>query len=116
MLDLALLVHDKRGAAGKLHLLIQDAVFLGNLACHVAQQREFDPDFFSECLVGRGSVNADAQYGGVFKVDLAGIDTRLVRLKFFRSTTGESKDVEGQYNVLFSPVIAQFHHRSLVAA
>ena len=37
VLDLALPVHDKRGAARKLHLLVQDAVFLRDLACHIAK-------------------------------------------------------------------------------
>jgi hypothetical protein len=83
---------------------------------HVAQKRKFDPDFLGERGVGRRSVNADAQNGGVFEVDLAGIDTRLVCLQFFRSTLGEGKNVERQDDVLLAEVIAQLHRRSLVAA
>jgi hypothetical protein len=116
VLDLALLVHDKRGAAGKLRLLVQDAILLRHLPCHVAQKWKFDSDFFGERGVGRGSVNADTQDGCVFEVDLARVDTRLVCLKFFRSTTGEGKNVERQYDILLAAVIAQLHRRSLVAA
>jgi hypothetical protein len=86
------------------------------LPCHVAQKRKFHSDFFGERGVGGRSVNADTQDGGVFRVDLAGIDTRLVCLKFFRSTARESQNVERQYHVLLASVIAQLHHRSLVAA
>ena len=116
VLDLALLVHHKRGAAGKLHLFIQDAVFLGDLARHVAKQGEFDSDFFGKRLIGRRSINADSKNRRIFEVNLARVDTSLVSLKLFRSATSESKDIEGQYDVLFSPVIAQFYRRSLAAA
>jgi hypothetical protein len=94
VLDLALLVHDEGGAIGKLKLVIQDAVFLRDLPRHVAQKRKCDPDLFGECGVGGKSVDADAKNSGLLKVDLAGIDTRLVGLQLFRSTTGEGKHVE----------------------
>lgn len=94
MLDLALLVHDKGGATGKLGFFIQDSVSLGNFALHVAEERKFHSDFLGKRRVGRGSINADAEYGGVFQVDLARVDTSLVSLKFFGSTTSEGKDVE----------------------
>jgi hypothetical protein len=89
VLNLALLIDDKCGAVGKLKLVVEDAVLLRDLACHVAEKREFDANFFGECGVGGRSVNADAQNSGVLRVDLAGVDTRLVCLQLFRSTTGE---------------------------
>ena len=116
VLDLALLVDDKRGAVGKLKLVVQDAVVFRDLPRHVAQKREFDSDFLGERFVGRRSVNTDAQDLGVFQIDLARVDTRLVSLKFFRSTTGEGKNVERQYDVLLAAVIAQLHRLSLVAS
>jgi hypothetical protein len=94
MLYLALLVHDKSRAARKLSFLIQNSVSLRNFARHVAKKREFDSDLLGERGVGRGSINADAKYCGVFEVDLARVDTRLVSLKFFGSSTGEGKHVE----------------------
>jgi hypothetical protein len=97
-----LLVHDKSRATRKLSFLIQNSVSLRNFARHVAKQREFDSDLFAECGVRRGSVNADAKYGGVLEVDLAGVDTRLVSLKFFRSTTGEYSLVQVLSGVRFS--------------
>jgi hypothetical protein len=94
MLYLALFVHDEGGATRKLSFLVQDSVSLCDFALHVAKEREFDSDLFCERGVGRGSINTDAKYGGVFEVDLARVDTSLVSLKFFRSTTGEGKHVE----------------------
>ena len=114
--DLALLVHDKRSAVGKLKLIVQDAVLFRDLARHVAQERELDTDFLGERGVGGRSVNADTQDGGVLRVDLAGVDTRLVCLKFLRSTAGEGKNVERQDDVLLAAIITQLHGRVLVAA
>ena len=94
MLDFALFVHDKGRAASKLSLVIQDPVSLRDFALHVAKKREFDSDFLGKRCVGWGSINANAKYRGVFEVDLARVDTSLVSLKFFRSTTGEGKHVE----------------------
>lgn len=106
VLDLSLLIHNKRRAVRKLKLIVQDAVFLRDLPGHIAQQRKLYSDFFGEGLVGGRSVNADAKYCGVFQVDLARVDTSLVCLKLLRSTTGEGKNVECQDDVLFAPVVA----------
>jgi hypothetical protein len=86
------------------------------LAGHVAKQGKFDSDFFGEGLVGRGSVDADAEDRGFLEVDLAGIDTRLVCLQFLRSTTGKGKNVKGQDDVLFAAIVAQLNRSSLVAS
>jgi hypothetical protein len=96
VLDFSFFVHYKRGAVRELELIVQDAVLLRHLPRHVAKQREFHSDFFGERLIGRGSVDADPKYGGVFSVDLSGVDTSLVCLEFFRSTAGESKDIKRQ--------------------
>jgi hypothetical protein len=116
MLNLAVLVHDKGGAAGKLSVFVQDTVCLGDFALHVAQEREFHADFLGKRVVGRGSINADAKYRGVIEVDLAGVDTRLVSLKLLRSTTGEGEYVKRQDDRLLAAVIAQLYRRTLVAA
>ena len=115
MLNLALLVHDKGRAAGKLSLFIQDAVRLRDVALHVAQKREFHSDFLGKRAVGGRCINADAKDCGVVEVDLAGVDTRLVSLEFLRSATGKGKYVKRQDDRLLAPVIAQFYGRSLIA-
>ena len=94
MLDLALLVHNKGGATSKLSFFIQDSVSLRDFALHVAKKREFDSDFLGKRCVGGRSINADAKYSDVFEVDLARVDTSLVSLKLFRSTTGEGQHIE----------------------
>lgn len=116
VLDFSFFVHDKRGAVCELELVVQDAVFFRHLPRHIAKQRELHSDFFCECLVGRGCVDADAKNGGVLSVDLSGVDTSLVCLKFFRSTASERKDVKRQYDVLFSPIVAQLYHFPVIAA
>jgi len=116
VLDLALLVDDKRGAVGKLKLVVQDAVFLRHLPRHVAQQRKFHSDFFGERLVGGRSVNADAKDFCIFQIDLARIDTRLVSLQLFRSAARKGQNVERQDDVFLAAVVAQLHRRVLIAA
>jgi len=116
VLDLALFVDDKRGAVRKLELIVQDAIIFRDLPGHIAQQREFHADFFGEGLVGGGSIDADAEDFGVFQVDLARIDTRLVSLQLFRSTARKGKNVKRQDDVLLAAVVAQLHRRVLIAA
>ena len=116
VLDLALFVHNKSGAARKLGLLIQNPICFGDLARHVAKKRKLDSDFFGESGVGGRSIDADAKYRGILEVDLARIDTSLVCLKFFRSAAGEGKHVERQDDVLLASVVAQLYCRALVAA
>jgi hypothetical protein len=107
MLDLAFLVHDEGGAVGELHLLIQDAVGLGDFPLEVAQQRELDPDFFGKGFVRGRVVNADAENFRVVQVDFAGVDTRLVSLQLLRSTTGKGQHVKGQDDVLLPAEIGE---------
>jgi hypothetical protein len=116
MLDLALFVDDKRGAIRKLKLVVQDAILFRDLPRHIAQKRKFHPDFFGESFVRGRRINADSQDLRVFQIDLARVDTSLVSLKLFRSTTGEGKNIERQYDVLLAAEIAQLHRLSLVAA
>jgi len=116
MLNLALLVHDKGGATSKLSFLIQDTVRLRDFTFHVTKKGKFDSDFLGECRVGRRGINADPEHSRVFEVDFARVDTRLVCLKLFRSTTGKGKNIECQNDILLASVIAQSYCRPLVAA
>jgi hypothetical protein len=116
VLDLALLVHNKGGATSKLGLLIEDPVCFRNLTGHVTEKRKFHSDFFGERGVGRRSINADAEHRGVLGVDLARVNTSLVCLQFFGSTTGEGKHVECQDDVLLAAIVAQLYRRALITA
>jgi hypothetical protein len=89
VLDLALLVHDKGGAVGKLGVVVQHAIGFSDLTLHIAEQREFYANLFRECGVRGYCVNADAEDFGVVQIDFPGVDTSLVSLQFLRSATGE---------------------------
>jgi hypothetical protein len=89
VLNPTLLIHHKRCAVGKLSFIIQNTVRFGDLALHVAQEREFHAKLFGEFGIGRNGIDADAQNCGVVKIDFARVDTSLVSLQLFGSTSGE---------------------------
>jgi hypothetical protein len=68
---------------------------------------------FGEGGVGGGTVNADTEDDGVAGFELGLIS--LIGLKFFRSTTGEGQDVEGEDDVFLAAEIAQLDGFPLVA-
>ncbi len=115
MLNLSLLVHDESGAVCELGFIVEDAIGLRHFSLHVTEKGKLDTNFLGEGAVGGGSVNADAQNCGVVQVDLASVDTSLVSLKFFGSTTGKGEDVERQNDVLLTPKIAQLYRGAQMA-
>jgi len=108
LLNAALLIHHKRGAIGKLGVVIQDPVLLEDFALHVAQQREFYADLVGKFGVGGNGVDADAYDRRIIEVNLACVDTSLVSLEFLRSTTCKRENVERHDDVFLAAVIAQF--------
>jgi hypothetical protein len=78
VLDDALLVHHERRAVGETVFLVQDAVFDGDFALEVTEQREVHADLFREGFVGRGTVDADAQNLRVGLLEFG--DISLIRL------------------------------------
>ena len=116
VLYLALLVHHEGRAARELCFLVEDSVGFRDFAFHVAEKRELDSDLLRERRIGGRSIDADAEYGRVVEVYFAGVDTRLVSLKLFCSTTGEGEDIERQDHRLLASVVAQLHCCSLITA
>jgi hypothetical protein len=100
-LDDALLVDDDVGAQSPLVgflldvVALEDAVSLEHLAVHVAEEREGDADLLGESGVGSGTIERDSKNFRIRGIDFTGGDSSLDRLKLFRSTTGESQDVDG---------------------
>ena len=95
VLNLAVLVHHKRGAVGHSIVLHEYTVGLGHLPLgEIAQQRERKVQLLGEFLLRGSVVRADAEYLGVLSFKFG--DTRLVRREFLRSTTGEGGREECQ--------------------
>ena len=80
VLNNAPLVDHEGGAVRKLLLIIQDAILFGDLACHVAQQGELQPELLGELRVSERAVNADAKNRSVVQIDFAIGDISLIRL------------------------------------
>ncbi len=106
VLDNALLVDHKRGAARKLLLVIQDAILFGDLARHVAQQGELHAELLGEFGIGIGAVNADAENRGVVQIDFAIGDISLIRLQLVGSIRTEGHYVERKDDVLLPAKVA----------
>ena len=98
VLDDAVAIHHKGGPSGQAVILVQDAVILGDLVGHIAEQGKVHADFIGEFLVGYETVDTDAQNlsSGGFEFG----DISLIRLEFLRSTTGKSEHVKSQHHVL----------------
>jgi len=101
----AFLVEDEGGAARPTFFFVEDAVFLGDFALEVAQQREGYAEVLAEALVGRVAVDTDAENLGVVGFEFG--DISLIRLQFLRSTAGEGEHVEGQHSVLLAAEVSK---------
>ena len=116
VLNLAFFIHNKRGAIGELHFLVEDAVILGDLAGHIGKKLVGNAQFFGEFLVRRRGVNADAKYSRIIQINLAIGDTSLVRLEFRRSTTGKGQHIKRQDHILLAAKIRELDLFAVVAA
>jgi hypothetical protein len=111
VLDDALFVDDEGGALGPLKFVtlnvvrLQDAILLQDFATHVAEQREGDADFLGEGFVSRRAVDTDSENYRVRSFEFGHIS--LICLKFLRSTTGESEDVESEYDIFLAAVVGE---------
>ena len=109
MLNLAFLVHNKRGPVGKLVLVIEDPVGLGNFALHVAKQWECHPDLLCECAVGGRCVNTDSENCRIVQIYFLVVDTSLVSLEFLRSTTCKRQHIKRENHIFLPAEIAEFY-------
>ena len=78
VLDDPFLIHHKRCAVGETVFLVQDAVFQGDFALEIAEQRKVHANLFREGLVGWGTVDADAEDLRVGLLEFG--DISLIRL------------------------------------
>ena len=82
-----ILVYDEGGARGNAQLCNEYSILLGDFAHVVAEHGVAGVEFLFPMLQGRSEISADRDYLGIILIKIS--DTRLVRGKFLRSTTGE---------------------------
>ena len=85
--DLTVLVHHERRAVRHAERRDQNPVRFGNLAHVIAEDRVGDVEFLFPVRQGWREIGADRQNLRFICIKLC--DTRLVRVQFLRSTTGE---------------------------
>lgn len=111
VLNHAFFVNHERGAPRKFHFVcsqgerLHNSVLLQNGAVHIAQQGKSDADLLRECCVGWWAVNTDAENYRITCFDLGQIS--LIGLKFLRSTTCKSENIEGEDDVLLTSKTVQ---------
>jgi hypothetical protein len=88
-------------------LLVKDAVVFNDFTFEITEQRESHAYVFLEASVSRVAVDADAQNLRVALLEFGNIS--LIRLKLFRSTAGESQNIEGQHNILLAAKVREFN-------
>src|SRR5215469_16351166 len=117
----AVFVNDAVGAQGPLVVIalnvvdFQDAVGGQHLAVHITEKGKLDVDLFRESGVGGRRVHADPKDGGVARINLARIDSRLDRLELLRSTTGEGENIDGEQDVFLAAKVGELHGFPFVA-
>ncbi len=85
-------------------IFVEDAVLVHDRSFEIAEQRKGDPNLFCELAIGINAVNADAENLCVGSFEFG--DISLIRLQFFRSTTGKSQDVKSKHHILLAFEIA----------
>jgi hypothetical protein len=92
MLDDTLLVDDKRGAIGKLLLLVQNAILFGDGSLEIAEEGEHEAFLLGKGGVGGSTIDADSQHLGAILLELG--DISLIRLELLGSAAREGQNVE----------------------
>src|SRR5438309_5729555 len=105
MLDDSVLVDHEGCPIAVAALFIEDAVVSYHRAFEITQQRKGQAILFGKFAIGGHAVNANAENLGVGRVEFG--DISLIRLHFFRSTTGEGQDIKGQYDTLLTFEVAE---------
>jgi|SRR5579859_170637 len=119
--DDALFIDDDVGALRPLELLalnvvgFQNAVSSEHFVVHVAKERKLYVDLLGKGRVRGGAIDADSKDIRIRCVDFTRGDSSLDRLKLFRSTAGEGKDVDGEKDVFLAAQVTELYGRVLIA-
>jgi hypothetical protein len=101
------LIDDEGGAIAEALFFIKNSVVFNHGSLKVAQQWKGYPDVLCKTAVGRNAIDADAEDLCICSFEFG--DISLIRLQFFRSTTGEGQHIKCQHHIFLSLEIAQLH-------
>ena len=104
VLNNSLLVDDECGSIAEALFFIKDSVIFHHSSLEITEQWKRYTDVLCKTAVGRNAVDADAEDLSLCSFEFS--DISLIRLQFFRSTTGESQHIEGQHHIFLSPEVA----------
>ena len=104
VLNNSLLVDDECGSIAEALFFIKDSVIFDHRSLEITEQWKRYTDVLCKTAVGRNAVDADAEDLSLCSFEFS--DISLIRLQFFRSTTGESQHIEGQHHIFLSPEVA----------
>ena len=97
-------IDHESGAVSEALLFVEYSVSLDYGAFEVAEDRKGNFNLFGEFAVGGNAVDTHAEDLRVVGFEFG--DISLIRLQFLRSTTCESQNIKGKYNVLLSFEVA----------
>ena len=100
LLNDAFLVDEEGGAIAKALCFVEDAVVFNYCAFEIAEDGKRDSKLFSEFTVGGNTVDTHSKDLSFVFFEFG--ETSLVRLHLLRSTTGEGKHIDRQYDVLLA--------------
>jgi hypothetical protein len=98
------LVDDERGSISEALFFIKNSVIFHHSSLEITEQWKSYPNVLCKTAVGRNAIDADAEDLSLCSFEFG--DISLIRLEFFRSTTGEGQHIEGQHHIFLSPEIA----------
>ena len=93
VLNDAVFVDNECGSIAEALLFIKNSVVFHHSPFEITQQWKRYADVLRETPVGRNTVDADAENLSIGSFEFG--DISLIRLQFFRSTTGEGQHIEG---------------------
>jgi len=99
-----LFVDDERCSIAEALFFIKDSVVFHHRSLEITEQRKRYADVLCKAAIGGNAVYADAENLSFCSFEFG--DISLIRLKFFRSTTGEGQHIEGQHDIFLVPEIA----------
>jgi len=97
MLNDPVLIDDEGGTIAEALFFIKNSVVFNHSSLEVAQQWKRYPDVLCKAAVGRNAIDADAENLCICSFEFG--DISLIRLQFFRSTTGKGEHIEREYHV-----------------
>jgi hypothetical protein len=104
VLNDAILVDDKCRSIAEALFFVEDPVVFHHGSFEIAEEWKGHADVLCKSAIGRNAIDADTKNLSVGSFEFG--DISLIRLQFFRSTTGEGQDIEGKHYIFLTFEIA----------